>query len=94
MEGMVVVALPSWLVWLVIGLALAKIAQNGWHIWRLKRLDKHYDRTDPVTWASTGRGPLMGALMNNKPLNTLQRDALYRLVVRHQAPEGNTPPTT
>lgn len=40
-NGITVIVVPTWAVWLVGVLAGLKIAQNFWHIHRLRQLDRH-----------------------------------------------------
>lgn len=40
MDGITVIVVPTWAVWLVGTLAVLKIAQNFWHISRLRKMDR------------------------------------------------------
>ena len=40
MSGLTVFVVPTWAVWLFGVLAVLKIAQNCWHIARLRKLDR------------------------------------------------------
>ena len=41
MSGITVIVVPTWAVWLFVGLAVAKIAQNLWHIALLRKQARH-----------------------------------------------------
>jgi heme exporter protein D len=40
MGGITVIVVPTWFVWIIVGIAVAKIAQNCWHSMRLRRMDR------------------------------------------------------
>lgn len=46
MNGITVIVVPTWAVWVVVVLAVLKIAQNFWHISRLRKLDRANGKKD------------------------------------------------
>lgn len=55
MSGITVIVVPTWAVWLFAGLAVAKIAQNLWHIALLRKQARHEPPNAEVTGLGRSR---------------------------------------